>query len=87
MVRVVAHTIGAAGPTVHDNHWSLYLVPPNNGDLVRMNIMADYGNPTGRLEWTSQAYDLTSSAIRHWDFQAAQGVQVSHVAQLIYNRH
>lgn len=55
--------------------------------LVRMNIMADYGNPTGRLEWTSQAYDLTSSAIRHWDFQAAQGVQVSHVAQLIYNQH
>jgi hypothetical protein len=62
LVRVVAHTTGAAGPTISDNHWSIYLVLPNSGGSVRINMRADHGNPTGILEWTSQAYALTNSA-------------------------
>lgn len=84
LVRVVVHTTGAAGPTISDNHWSIYLVLPEVGGSVRFNMMAEYGNPTGILEWTTQAYVLTNSAISHWDFPAAPGIQVSHVAQLIY---
>ena len=40
---------------------------------MRVNMRAEHDDPTGILEWTTQAYSLTNSAIRHWDFPAAQG--------------
>ncbi|KAK2799003.1 hypothetical protein FQN50_008630 [Emmonsiellopsis sp. PD_5] len=55
-VRVIVHTLGPAGPTTSDNHW------------------------------TEHSYGLTHSALQHWDFQVAQGVQVAHVARLIYGK-
>ncbi|KKZ66746.1 hypothetical protein EMCG_07577 [[Emmonsia] crescens] len=47
-------------------------------------MAAEYGDPTGNLAWTDHTYGLTNSALQHWDFQAAQGVQVAHIARLIY---
>lgn len=84
-VRVVVHTTGASGPTSSDNHWSIYLVLANNAGSIRINMRAEYGDPTGILEWTSHAYTVTNSAIKYWDFAAAPGIQVSHISRLVYN--
>jgi hypothetical protein len=84
-VRTVVHTTGASGPTTSDNHWSIYLILANNTGSVRINMRAEYGNPTGLLEWTPHTYALTTSAIRHWDFPAASGIQVAHISRLIYS--
>lgn len=67
-VRVVVHTLGPAGPTISDNHWSIYLLLAEGQGSVRMNMRADPGYMNGTLAWTKQAYLLTQSAIRHWDF-------------------
>jgi hypothetical protein len=83
-VRVVVHTLGPAGPTISDNHWSIYLLLADDQGSVRMNMRADPGYVNGTLSWTRQAYLLTQSAIRHWDFHVAQGVQVRHIAGLIH---
>jgi hypothetical protein len=83
MVRVVVHTLGSAGPTISDNHWSIYLIL-DGGESVRINMTAEPGYIDGYLDWTKQNYTLTRSAIRCWDFQAVQGLQVHHIANLIY---
>ena len=83
-IRVVVHTLGPAGPTISDNHWSIYLVLQNDEGSVRINMRAEYDDPTGILEWSKQDYVLTNSAVRHWDFPAAQGLKVEHIARLIY---
>lgn len=83
-VRVVVHTLGPAGPVTSDNHWSIYLLLPNTGGSVRINMKAEYENPTGMLEWTKQAYLLSISAVRYWDFQTIQHVTVGQIARLLY---
>lgn len=84
-LRVVVHTTGPAGPTTSDNHWSIYLRLADDDGSVRMNMAAEYGNPTGTLRWSYHDYDLTNSALRWWDFPAVQGVKVWHIATLLYN--
>ncbi len=84
-IRIVVHTTGPAGPVTSDNHWSIYLLLAENGGSVRVNIRAEFGDPTGRLEWTKQAYTLTHSAIRHWDFQVVGEVHVKDIAEHIYS--
>jgi hypothetical protein len=83
-VRVVVHTLGPAGPTTSDNHWSIYLLLADGQGSVSMNMRADPGYVNGALSWTRQTYILTQSSIRYWDFPAAQGVQVCYIAGLIY---
>ena len=63
-VRVVAHTAGPMGPNtpMSENHWSIYLLLAEDGGSVRMNIRADPGNTTGRLEWSILAYPLDQCA-------------------------
>ena len=82
-VRIVVHTLGPAGPTISDNHWSIYLLLAEGQGSVRMNMRADPGYVNGTLSWTKQAYLLTQSAIRHWDISVTQGVQVCHIAHLL----
>jgi len=82
-VRVVVHTLGPAGPTISDNHWSIYLLLGGNEGSVRINMRADPGYIDGILEWTKQAYLLTNSAIRHWDFPKAKTFRVCDVAEHI----
>jgi len=46
--RVVVHTSGAwPSGTMSDNHWSIYLILANNGGSVRMNMRAEFDDPTG----------------------------------------
>lgn len=85
IVRVVVHTLGPAGPTISDNHWSIYLLLGNDQGSVRINMRAEPGYLNGILEWTRQQYLLTQSAINHWDYPVAQGVQVCHIAHLVYS--
>ena len=84
-VRVVVHTTGPAGPTTSDNHWSIYLLLGDNQGSVRINMRAEAGFINGILEWTLQAYQLTNSAIRHWDMPIIGTVRVCDIAQHIYN--
>lgn len=84
-IRVVVHTMGAAGPTTSDNHWSIYLILANNAGSVRINMRAEYGDSTGILEWTHLAYALTNSAISHWDYPVLSGIEVLHISRTIYN--
>ena len=48
-VRVVVHTTGPAGPTISDNHWSIYLLL-HAGGSVRLNMAAEEGYINGTLE-------------------------------------
>ncbi|QKX62406.1 uncharacterized protein TRUGW13939_09565 [Talaromyces rugulosus] len=84
-VRVVVHTQGAAGPNTSDNHWSLYLVHPNGTSSIRINMRAEFGDPTGILEWTKHDYVHSISTVRYWDFPVAAGITVLFFARLIYN--
>jgi hypothetical protein len=51
-----------------------------------MNMAADYGNPAGRLEWTTYEYQLTTSALRHWDYPLASGLTIKNVRDLVLYR-
>ncbi|KAJ5225232.1 hypothetical protein N7468_006457 [Penicillium chermesinum] len=84
-VRVVVHTLGAAGPNTSDNHWSMYLIHSDQVSSTRINMRAEFDNPTGILEWTRHGYTQTTSAIMHWDFQVTAGVTVLFFARLIYS--
>ncbi|KAJ5713788.1 uncharacterized protein N7483_010969 [Penicillium malachiteum] len=55
-VRVVVHTLGAAGPNTSDNHWSIYLIHPDGVSSTRINIRAEFRDPTGIFEWTKLGY-------------------------------
>ena len=83
IVRVVVHTLGPAGPTISDNHWSIYLLLSGNEGSIRINMRAEPNFIDGILEWTKQAYLLTNSAIRHWDFPKVKIFRVCDVAKHI----
>lgn len=80
-IRVVVHA--GAATDGFDNHWSIYLLLQSGGS-VRVNMVTDYGDINGRLEWTDLAYLLTTSAIQHWDFPVTMAIEVRHVADIIY---
>ncbi|OKL56631.1 hypothetical protein UA08_08209 [Talaromyces atroroseus] len=40
-VRVVVHTLDAAGATISDNHWSIYLVLADNIGSISINMRAE----------------------------------------------
>ncbi|KAJ5330135.1 hypothetical protein N7452_010525 [Penicillium brevicompactum] len=84
-VRVVVHTLGAAGPNTSDNHWSIYLLHPDGISSTRINMKAVFDNTTGILEWTRHGYTQTTSAVNHWDFPVAAGVTVLFFARLLYH--
>jgi hypothetical protein len=84
-VRVVVHTLGAAGPNTSDNYWSIYLIYPDGASSTRVNIRAEFADLTGILEWTKLGYTQTISAIGHWDFAVVAGITVLHFARLIYS--
>lgn len=82
-IRIVVHTTGAAGPTISDNHWSIYLLL-HGGGSIRVNMRADPGNINGILEWTEHAYTLSNSSVNYWDYPVAGNVRVCDIARLLY---
>lgn len=84
-LRVVVHTLGAAGLNTSDNHWSIYLIHDDGASSTRINMRAEFEDPTGFLDWTQQGYIQTTSAIVYWDFPVAAGTTVSSVARIIYD--
>lgn len=83
-VRVVAHTLGPAGPNTSDNHWSIYLLLAGNAS-VRVNMAAEPGYINGELRLTSQNYQLTNSAITYFDFDTLESPRVANFLRIIYN--
>lgn len=81
--RVVAHLSQDLGGGLSENHWSIYLLLEGGRRSVRMNMTADYGDPTGRIEWTTYNYQLTTSTLQHWDYLLAAGVTVKTVRDLV----
>lgn len=82
--REVVHTLGPAGPTTSDNHWSLYLILEPNQGSVRVNMRAEPGYIDGILDWTVQAYTETTSGIQYWDYTAKNSVRVCDIVDMIY---
>jgi hypothetical protein len=74
-IRVVVHLSQDFGGGHSENHWSIYLLL-DGGRSVRMNMTADYGHTTGRLEWFAYDYHLTTSALQYWDYAAAPNLTV-----------
>lgn len=83
-VRIIVHTAGAAGPTISDNYWSIFLLL-HDGKSVRINMAAEPGYIDGELRWSKHDYQLSNSALRHWDFQVKGTVRVCDIASLLYN--
>ncbi|KAJ5701311.1 hypothetical protein N7488_008859 [Penicillium malachiteum] len=73
-IRVVAHTMGASGPTTSDNHWSIFLLIAGVEQSVRVNMSADldYDDPTGELSWDNHNYQTSRSAFKFEIFLSGQ---------------
>lgn len=88
-VRVVAHTMGpvTAGGQLSQNHWSIYLLTQGGGS-VRLNMAANpqLHEDKGIFTVTRHAYDLTTSAVRCWDFPAVKHFIVGDVLRLIQRK-
>lgn len=87
-IRVVVHSSSALGPNtpMSDNHWSIYLIFANTDRSVRINMRANYGDPTGILEWSPDLpYNVTRSLAGYWDYSVAPGVTVGWLCQLVLN--
>lgn len=86
-IRIVVHTLGPwPNGTMSDNHWSIYLILSDQGSSVRANMTADLEDPTGRLEWSSLAYEKTNSAIEFWDYPVVSRVSVRQIYWLIMEK-
>ena len=88
-IRVVFRTLGALGPQSQKshNHWSIYLILANKpNSSIRINMRAEYPDPTGILEWEECEYILPKSAISYWDFPACPNARlmVLHISRMIY---
>jgi hypothetical protein len=83
-VRVVAHLSQDVGG-ISENHWSIYLLLGDKGS-IRMNMAAEYGDTTGTLVINDFNYQLTSSALQHWDYGMVPDVTVKMVKDLFYYR-
>ena len=88
-VRIVAHTIApvAPGAQLSQNHWSYYLLVRGGGS-VRLN-MATNPSPTnhdGVFTVTRHQYDLTTSAIKSWDFSAKPNITVGMILRLLRDK-
>lgn len=81
--RVVAHLSQDLGGGVSENHWSVYLLLEDETS-IRMNMAAG-DDGIGRLEFTPYNYQLTTSALRHWDYAMVAGVPVSYIYTMTYN--
>ncbi|KAI9747283.1 MAG: hypothetical protein M4579_007493, partial [Chaenotheca gracillima] len=44
----------------------------------------EYGDPTGVLEWGTQQYVVSTSAVQYWDFPATAQISVSDIVRVIY---
>jgi hypothetical protein len=83
--RVVAHKT-VLGDGSSENHWSIYLLPQPGSTAnlsIRMNMRAEYGDTTGKLEWTAHDYTQSTSAVQYWDYLLAAGVTLQMVQNLI----
>ncbi|KAJ6257621.1 hypothetical protein Dda_7408 [Drechslerella dactyloides] len=80
-LRVVVHSTRAVRDGKSLNHWTIFLLLAED-QSVRINMRdktpeewkyglpddADYGEP-GSMELTSHLYQISTSAIRYWDFR------------------
>lgn len=85
-VRVVAHLSQDFGEGQSENHWSIYLLLEGGGASIRMNMAAaEYGDPAGTLAWTQFQYQLTNSALQHFDYPLAAETRVRDIYGLLYH--
>ncbi|KAH9221294.1 hypothetical protein DL95DRAFT_382182 [Leptodontidium sp. 2 PMI_412] len=82
-VRVVAHVSQVVGG-ISENHWSIYLLLEGGRKSVRVNMRArELESSTGILEYDEYNYLLSTSALRHWDYQMVGGVTVGMIKYVI----
>ena len=82
--RVVVHTPGGyPNSPMSDNHWSIYLLLSGGQASVQMNMTAEYGDPTGTLQWKPVQYSVSRSSVRYWDFPIISGVTVKSIYALV----
>lgn len=62
--REVVHTLGPAGTTTSDYHWSFYLILEPNQGSIHVNMRAEPGYIDGILDWTAQAYYIYGNDLR-----------------------
>lgn len=69
----------------YDYHWFIYLIFPCSTVSVRIRPKVESGNPTRIFEWSSSTASIGMMALKRWDFRAAPGLRVHHIAQVIYS--
>ena len=82
-VKVVVHTSQVLSPTFSENHWSIYLILGGNSS-IRINMRAEYDDPTGILEWTRCSYVKSTSELKSWSYPASAGIKVKDFAGKTY---
>ena len=77
-IRLVVVSTGVWPNRMSDNHIHFYLILQQGG-AVRINMAAAHDDPKAILIWSQTDYQLSRSAITHWDYAVAAGVLVAHV--------
>ncbi|KAF3407245.1 hypothetical protein DPV78_001721 [Talaromyces pinophilus] len=77
-IRVVVNN------TPNDFYWFIYLIIPSSTGSVRIRAKLEHGNPARAFEWTTSRGPIPAR-LKRWDFRAAPGLRVHHIAQVIYS--
>jgi hypothetical protein len=73
-IRVVVHTLGRQPNGMSDNHVSVFLLL--NEGAIRLNMTTEEGFISGELVWSWDAYQISNSAIIHFDIALRFAVEV-----------
>lgn len=79
--RIVAHTMGPVmeGGAVSQNHWTIYLIVPGGSVQLNMKTNTDPNNCRGIFELRERVYTQSNTAVRWFDFPAANGILVDSI--------
>jgi hypothetical protein len=84
-IRVVTYTRGSSGPQTSENHWAILLVL-GAALSIRIDMTAEFPDPTGHLKWNLQEYVQSWHQLRAWSWAPPMAFRVCDVARLIYDR-
>jgi hypothetical protein len=83
-IRVVVHTMGQIQENPRSsNHWTIYLLL-QAGNSVQINFRVGSAGEDDRMTIEHRSYQLSNSAIKHWDFAGKNDATVYKFLQCIY---
>lgn len=86
LLRIAVQTMGpvAAGASLSQNHWAIYLLVSDGSVRLHMTLADPCSNSLkGKLEVTRYTYAVSNSTVKSWDFAVPSGLTVGMVLKLL----